>query len=130
MKTVTVTALLCLLSTVSASASVNCSGLYYDQNITPMNPITFELTRETNAADEVQFFRTSYKNILYTVSINLDSNNISARISGLSNEQGGSDEVSSNAGFGKSGIFEIIGAKAGNIMFPSAYVAIYCEIEK
>jgi hypothetical protein len=130
MKTLTITALLCLLNLASASANVNCKGLFYEQDKTPSNPITFELTRETVAADTVQFFRTTFNDFLYTVSIDQDSNSISARISGLTNERGGSNEIFSSAGFGKSGIFEIGGAKAGSVMFPSAYVAIHCELEK
>lgn len=130
MKTLTVTALLCLLNLASALAGVKCIGVYYNQAEKMPQPTQFELTRETKIEENVQFFRTKYKDFLYTVSINQEENDISSRISSADNEHGGSDDVSGRGGFGKSGIFESAGAKAGNIMFPSAYVAVHCELEK
>ena len=130
MKTLTVTALLCLLNLASASAGVKCVGVYYNQALKMAQPAEFELTRETKIEENVQFFRTKYKDFLYTVSINQESNNIAARISGAENGHGGSDEVTSDSGFGKSGVFSMGSGKAGNIMFPSAYVALQCNLEK
>jgi len=124
MKLIIASALLCL--TGIASANVNCTGLYYDQSTT-LNPVTFELTRETKLEENTQFFRSIYKNLTYTASINQELNSVSAGISAPNNEQGGSDAVTSKAGINNEGVFEVSGMKAGNIMFPSAYVAIRCE---
>ncbi|MBY0413777.1 MAG: hypothetical protein K2Q18_06415 [Bdellovibrionales bacterium] len=129
MKNLSLTALLSFFTLATASANVDCIGVFYDKTITLAGPVTFNLTRETKLSESTQFFRTKYNSFTYTASVNLEKKSISAIISGLGNAQGGSDDVSGRGGFGEEGLFEINGSKAGNIMFPSSYVAIQCELK-